>query len=247
VLKDKDVRKKSDGKPSSSPPEVRITVDNRCQNKAIRRTHYPTKSIEDLLYEANGAKWFSKLDIIKAFHQFELEETQRYLTTIVTHEGLLRYTRLHMGISCASEVFSEHIRRLLEGTAGQINMTDDVLIHGATEEEHQHALLATLKKLEDAGLTLNLEKCEFYRQEVQFYGLRFSKDGVSPTEERVRALKECETATDVKLLRSFVCTVLWSANIHEGRQLDRGSTTAALQERSAVAVDQGRGNCLSSV
>ena len=211
VLKDKDVRKGSDGKPSSSPPEVRITVDNRCQNKAIRRTHYPTKSIEDLLYEANGAKWFSKLDIIKAFHQFELDETQRYLTTIVTHEGLLRYTRLHMGISCASEVFSEHIRRLLEGTAGQINMTDDVLIHGATEEEHQQALLATLKKLEDAGLTLNLEKCEFYRDEVQFYGLRFSKDGVSPTEERVKALKECKTPTDAKLLRSFLCTVLWSA------------------------------------
>ena len=217
VLKDKEVRKGRDGKPCPSrpqaepTPEVRITVDNRCQNKAIRRTHYPTKSIEDLLYEANGSRWFSKLDIIKAFHQFELEEQQRFLTTIVTHEGLLRYTRLHMGISCASEVFSEHIRRLLEGIAGQINMTDDVLIHGATEEEHQQALLATLKKLEDAGLTLNLEKCEFYKREVQFYGLRFTKDGVSPTEERVRALKECKTPTDAKSLRSFLCTVLWSA------------------------------------
>ena len=34
---------------------------------------------------------------------------------------------------------------------------------------------------------------------------------MSPTEERVRALKECETPTDVKLLRSFLCSVLWSA------------------------------------
>ncbi len=91
---------------------------HRCQNKAVRRTNYPTKSIKDLLYEANGAKWFRKLGLIKAFYQFELEESQRYLTTIVTHEGLLRYMRLLMGISCASEVFSEHIRRLLEGTAG---------------------------------------------------------------------------------------------------------------------------------
>jgi len=32
----------------------------------------------------------------------------------------------------------------------KLKMPDDVLIHGATEEEHQHALLATLKKLEDA-------------------------------------------------------------------------------------------------
>ena len=65
-----------------------------------------------------------------------------------------------MGISCASEEFSEHIRRVLEGIIGQVNMTDDVLIHGANEHEHQQALLSTLKKLEDAGLTLNLEKCE---------------------------------------------------------------------------------------
>ena len=90
-------------------------------------------------------------------------------------------------------------------------MTDDVLIHVATQEEHQHALPATHKKLEEAGLTLNLEKCEFYKEEVKFYGLRFTKDGVSPTEKRVKALKECATPTDVKSLRSFLCTALWSA------------------------------------
>ena len=68
-----------------------------------------------------------------------------------------------MGISCASEVFSEHIRRILDGVIGQANMTDDVIIHGKTEEDHQRALLSVLKILEDSGLTLNLEKCEFYK------------------------------------------------------------------------------------
>ena len=218
VLKEKGISR--DGKTNVSRPlanqpppvpEIRITVDNRCQNKAIRRTNYPSKTLEDLLYEVNGAKWFSKLDIKKAFHQFPLEETQRQLTVITIHIGLLRYTRLHMGISCASEVFSEHIRRILEGVIGQVNMTDDVMIHGPTEENHQRSLLATLRKLEAAGLTLNLEKCEFYKQEIQYYGLRFTKDGVSPTEDRVKALKECAAPTDAKSLRSFLCTVLWSA------------------------------------
>ena len=191
--------------------EVRIVVDNRAQNKAIRRTHYPTKTIEELIYEMNGATIFSKLDIIKAFHQFMLEEAQRYLTTITTHEGLLRYTRLHMGISCASEVFTEHIRRILEGIIGQVNMTDDVVIQGSTEENHQRSLLTVLKRLQDNGLTLNLEKCEFYKSEITFYGLRFTKDGVSPTADRVKALKECKEPTDVKALRSFLCTVIWSS------------------------------------
>ncbi len=191
--------------------EVRIVVDNRAQNKAIRRTHYPTRTIEELIYEMNGAKIFSKLDIIKAFHQFMLEDAQRYLTTITTHEGLLRYTRLHMGISCATEVFTEHVRRILEGIIGQVNMTDDVVIQGGTEEAHQRSLLTVLKRLQDNGLTLNLAKCEFYKSEITFYGMRFTKDGVSPTADRVKALKEAKEPVDVKALRSFLCTVIWSS------------------------------------
>ncbi len=50
------------------------------------------------------------------------------------------------GNPCALEEFSENIRRVLDGIIGQVNITDDVLIHEAMEEEHQHALLATLNK-----------------------------------------------------------------------------------------------------
>ncbi len=63
-----------------------------------------------------------------------------------------------------------------EGQGGQTR-------YGATEEGHQHALYTKLKKLEDASLTL--------------FG------GVSPREERVKALKECATPTDVKSLLSL--------------------------------------------
>ena len=55
--------------------DVRLTCDSRALNKAIRRTRYPSKTIEDLVYLVNGAKWFSKLDITEAFHQLELDES----------------------------------------------------------------------------------------------------------------------------------------------------------------------------
>ena len=90
-------------------------------------------------------------------------------------------------------------------------MTDDILIHGKDEEDHQRALLAVLQRLEEKGLTLNLEKCQLYKKEVIFFGLRFSADGIAPTDDRVKALKEAETPIDAKALHSFLCTVLWSA------------------------------------
>ena len=50
-------------------------------------------------------------------------------------------------------------------------------------------------------------------RELKFHHILTQIDcgGVSPTEERVKALKECATPTDVKSLRSFLCTALWSA------------------------------------
>ena len=97
--------------------DVRIAVDNICQNKAILRARNPSRAIDDLIYEVNGATVFSTLDIItKAFDQFMLEEEQMNLTCVNTHEGLLRHRRLHMGISCASEIFTEQIRVMLHRT-----------------------------------------------------------------------------------------------------------------------------------
>ena len=90
-------------------------------------------------------------------------------------------------------------------------MTDDILIFGRSKEEHQKNLMAVLKRLEEHGITLNLDKCEFYRQGINYFGLRFTSEGISPTEDRCRALREAKAPTDAKSLRSFLCTVLFSA------------------------------------
>jgi hypothetical protein len=139
----------------------------------------------------NGARVFSKIDLRKAFHQLLLDEASRNLTTITTHVGLFRYTRLHMGISCASEIFTETIRVLLERCPGQINMTDDILVYGKDQEEHQQNLMAVSQSvLEDSGLTVNADKCEFYKSEIRFFGIKISADGIAPTTDRCQALHD---------------------------------------------------------
>ena len=65
-----------------------------------------------------------------------------------SHMGLFRYVRLHMGISCASEIFTETIRLMLAYLPGQLNMTDNILVYGKTKKEHYKNLTAVLKRLE---------------------------------------------------------------------------------------------------
>ena len=100
---------------------------------------------------------------------------------------------------------------MLQDIPGVLIMTDDLLVFGKIEEEHQRALLAVLQRLEERGLTLNLDKCQLYQKEVIFYGMRFSEEGIAPTEDKVRALKETRAPTDAKILHSFLCTIIWSA------------------------------------
>ena len=93
----------------TGPTKVRLTCDARPMNKALRRTRYPTRSLEDLIYTVNGAVKFSKLDIRKAFHQLKIAKESRQHTAITTDCGLFRYKKLHMGISSASEKFRGNV------------------------------------------------------------------------------------------------------------------------------------------
>ena len=90
-------------------------------------------------------------------------------------------------------------------------MTDDILVFGKTPEEHENNLMLILKTLEENGITLYREKCNFYKDEVTFFGLKFSKDGVSPTEDRFKIIKEASIPNNAKELHSFLCSMVWSS------------------------------------
>ena len=196
--------KKQDTKSSTDQIDIRLTCDARPMNKALRRTKHPTKSSEDLIYLVCGSVKFSKLDIRKAFHQLKLSKESRHLTTITTHCGLYRYKRLHMGKASASEESTEAIRKMLEDITCQTNMTDDILIFGKTDAEHDKMLMKVLERLEQRGVTLNAEKCEFNKRELTFFGLKMSAEGIKPTDEKCQALREATPPSNVKELRSLL-------------------------------------------
>lgn len=194
----------------------------------------------------NGSKLFSKLDIKQAFHQLKIHEESRNLTTITTHVGLYRYKRLHMGISSASEIFSETIRRILENCPGQLNMTDDILVYGRSEQKHHENLMRVLETLERCGLTLNAEKCEFFRKKIIFFSLSLSEDGIAPTHDRCQALKDIQAPRNVKELRSLLGLIQYSGrflkDVHSIaeplRRLTRKDTTWQWTQVEQAALEQ---------
>ena len=73
-------------------------------NKAIKRVRHFIPTVEEIKFDLNGSKYFSKLDMNKGYHQIELDSASRNITTFSTHLGLFRYCKLNVGTNSAAEL-----------------------------------------------------------------------------------------------------------------------------------------------
>lgn len=191
--------------------DIRVCVDMRRANEAIERERHPIPTIEEILYDLNGSTIFSKLDLKWGFHQVELEEESREITTFVTHRGLYRYKRLMFGISSAPEKYQKVISDVIRGCHGVANIADDLIVHGVNLEEHDRNLHAVLQRLRESGLTLNGAKCGFRLHRLTFFGHDLSSEGVAPSEEKVAAVVNARAPKNTSEVRSFVQLVQYSS------------------------------------
>lgn len=187
-----------------NPEEIRLCVDLRQPNRAVQRQRHPTPTIDEVTSDLNGATVFSKLDLRAGYHQIELKPESRYLTTFATHKGLRRYTRLLFGLSSASEIFQHVIQQALQGLTGVKNISDDIIIFGRTQAEHDEALAATFQRLREKGLTLNADKCVYNKSHLAFFGFVFSDKGMSADPKKIEAIVQSTPPTSPSELRSFL-------------------------------------------
>ena len=111
--------------------EIRICLDPRHLNQALKRSHHPMKSVESVTARMVGATVFSTLDARSGFWQIQLEEKTSFLTTFSTRFGRYRYLRMPFGISTASKVYQQTMELLFAGYPCEI-IIDDIWFGGVT-------------------------------------------------------------------------------------------------------------------
>ena len=184
---------------------IRICGDYKLTiNRAANPDVYPLPRIEELFANLAGGKSFTKLDLAEAYQQISLEDTSKQYVTINTHKGLYRYNRLPFGVSAAPSIFQRVMENLLQGIPWVSIYLDDILITGPTKTEHLATLDKVLSQLKAAGFRLKQQKCALLLPVVEYLGHKISAEGIQPNEEKVRAIKEAPSPTDVTKLRSFL-------------------------------------------
>ena len=94
--------------------------------------------------------------------------------------------------------------QVLDSLEGVICMIDDVLVFGATNEEHDCHLLAVLQHIDQAGITLNEAKCQFRKTSVRFCGYVIDSKGIHPDLSKTEALTNLPACQNVADVRRFL-------------------------------------------
>ena len=132
---------------------IRLCGDyNVTINPKLEVDKYPLPKPEEIFATLAGGKIFSKIDMTHAYQQMRLTEDCRILVTINTHRGFYRYTRLPFGVASAPGLFQRVMDTVMQGLPGAVCYLDDILITGATLEEHLETLEHVLHRLQTYGI-----------------------------------------------------------------------------------------------
>jgi hypothetical protein len=183
----------------------RICLDPKDLNKAIKRTHHHTPTLDEITHQFAGSTVFSKLDARHGYWSIKLDEESSLLTTFNSPGfGRFRFKRLPFGLCVSQDIFQHRMDQILEKCPGTLGIADDVAVYGTTEEEHDKNLLQLMNVARESGLVFNMDKCEIKKQSISFFGLIYDANGVTPNPQRIEAIEAIEPPKTAKALQEFL-------------------------------------------
>ena len=196
--------------PISSPLVVvdqkgkyRICGDYRELNKKTIPDKYPIPRIDDILQIAKGQKYFSTIDLEKAYLQIPMNKDDIHKTAIITTFGMFEFLVMPFGLRNAPATFQRTIDNILRPYKFAAAYLDDIIIASNSELEHREHVKCITEALTKAGLKINTAKCQFNKHETEFLGHQISSEGIKPTKSKVNAIIEFERPTTRKQMRRF--------------------------------------------
>ena len=166
------------------PNKLRICIDPKDLNRAIKCPHYPLPTVEEVATSLSKAKVFSVRDAKSGFWLVPLDDASSRLTTFNTPFGWYRWLRMPFGISSAPEEFQKRMNDTFGDIKGTAVIADDLLVYREGDDmeiatsDHDKNLRIVLERARERNVTLNKDKVRLRFTEVPYIGHLLTADGL---------------------------------------------------------------------
>ena len=157
--------RKGDGEPL----KLRLTNDFRVLNSMVLRVPHPFPSVKEIKQNIRGdTTYLISADFVSGYHQIELDEDSRHLTSFASELGILEYCRVPQGLSVSGDVFCRMTDSIL-ANIDHLKLIDDILIQSETKEGALKTMREILERCREFNVTLSPKKLKS-GQKLSFAG-----------------------------------------------------------------------------
>ncbi|KAL6490077.1 hypothetical protein MHYP_G00004220 [Metynnis hypsauchen] len=178
--------------------------DYRRLNDATTPDRYPIPNIQDFSAGLAGRIIFSKVDLVRGYHQVPVHPADVPKTAVITPFGLFEFLRMPFGLKNAAQTFQRLMDSVLRDLPFLFVYLDDILVASVSRSEHLHHLRLLFERLSQHGLIINPAKCQFGLHTIDFLGHRITSSGAVPLPAKVEAIQSFVRPLTVKALQEFL-------------------------------------------
>ena len=153
--------------------------------------------------QATDARYFTTFDVWKGYHQIELAEESKLLTTFITPFGRFHYNQAPVGINSISEHYNRRMTKELHDLDNTNKIVDDIFIYSQNFDEPVNYVTQFLNRCRNSGIRLRIDKFNFVESAVNFAGVRLSQSGYKMQGKIFTAIRDSKTPQSLKDPQSF--------------------------------------------
>ena len=151
---------------------------------------------------------FSSIDFRHGYYQVQISPKDRHKTAFwVENMGQLAWNVSAQGLVNCPATFSRIMHRIfrkqIENNEVETYL-DDVLCHSKTHSDMFRILRDLFVNLSNSGLKMNLQKCKFGADKLNYLGFEINKDGYCPSQANISTNLKAKPPTSLKMVKSFI-------------------------------------------